>query len=526
MIQTGNWLAGYYLPSGLANWQPVTVAFWLKFYDFITGNVMVRDIIVKSLILCSLMLTLYTPVAEADSSEIGRKYAEDLSETFEWVANQITPAVVNISTRVKVRRGIQPPDLPSDPFFEYFRDFFGEDFFDRYRRRPAPRGLQPYSMGTGVIVDRQGHILTNNHVVGEADEVKVTLYDKRTVKAKIIGTDPRTDLAVIKIEAKNLKPAVLGDSDKLKIGEWVIAAGNPFGLSNTITAGIVSAKGRSLMGGGRYEDYIQTDAAINPGNSGGPLVNLHGEVVGINTAIYSKSGGYMGIGFAIPVNMAKSVMQSLIKEGRVVRGWLGVIIQDLDENLAKSFNYPSTEGALVGDVQKNGPAQKAGLKQGDIIIRFNGRKIKSVNQLRNEVAAVRPGTRVSVDVIRNGRKKTLKVKIGELPSEDKMPGLGQRESQTEENELGISVDDLTEDMADRLGTDAKEGVVVTRVLPGSIAAQAGIRPRDIILKVNGKKVSDADQFRAALKKANLKKGIRMIIESRGIQRFVFMRAEE
>jgi serine protease Do len=446
-----------------------------------------------------------TPVAEKV------KVAQDLSEAFEHVAELITPSVVTISTETKAKKAKVPKGM------EQFKDFFGDDFFDRMMPGPQ-RGL-----GTGVIVDDQGHILTNNHVVGDADEVSVRLSDERTVKAKVVGRDPKTDLAVIKIKLKENLPraAVLGNSETLKIGEWVVAAGASFGLENTITAGIVSAKGRSISAA-QYEDFIQTDAAINPGNSGGPLVNLRGEVIGINTAIVSKSGGYMGIGFAIPINMVKTVMASLIDNGKVTRGWLGVGIQNLTEDLAQSFNYPSSEGALVGHIDQNGPAKKAGLQQGDIIIQIGSEKMKNVNQLRNYVAGVAPGKALDVVVIREGKKVTTSVTIGELPSQGTPDAI---ESNGTNEDLGLTVEEFDESSARRPRSNRRRGLVVVEVDPQGLAARAGIQPGDVIASVNGTKVDSVDTFRAEIIKGDRKKGIRMVIESQGMERFAFLRED-
>jgi serine protease Do len=351
------------------------------------------------------------------------------------------------------------------------------------------------------------------------------LSTEKSVKAKVVGVDPRTDLAVIKIKVKEGLPksAKLGDSDKLKIGEWVVAAGASFGLDNTITAGIVSAKGRAISGGAQYEDFIQTDAAINPGNSGGPLVNLKGEVVGINTAIVSKSGGYMGIGFAIPINMGRLVMESLISKGKVTRGWLGVGIQNLSEDLAQSFGYDNTEGALVGHVDPKGPAKKVGIKQGDIIVEAGKERIKNVNQLRNYIASLKPGVDLDVTVIRDGGKKSFTVAIGELPSQ---PEEGPEVAGEGENEeLGLAVEPLNEGSAKRSRTTRTEGLVVTEVTPQGLAAKAEIRAGDIIVSVNGKDVSSIAQFKEAISKGDLKKGIRVVVESQGMERFAFLRQQ-
>lgn len=454
----------------------------------------------------------YETRAESAPVSPGTRLADELSQAFEQVAENITPSVVTISTETKAKKG-------GAKGTEQLRDFLGEDFFDKMVPSPQ-RGL-----GTGVIVDDQGHILTNNHVIGDADEVTVRLSTEKSVKAKVVGVDPRTDLAVIKIKVKEGLPksAKLGDSDKLKIGEWVVAAGASFGLDNTITAGIVSAKGRAISGGAQYEDFIQTDAAINPGNSGGPLVNLRGEVVGINTAIVSKSGGYMGIGFAIPINMGRQVMESLITKGKVTRGWLGVGIQNLSEDLAQSFNYESTEGALVGHVDPKGPAKKAGLKQGDIIVQAGKERIKNVNQLRNYIASLKPGVDLEVTVVRGGDKRSVTVEIGELPAQtEEGPEVA---TEGENEQLGLSVEPLNESSAKRSRTTRTEGLVVTEVSPQGLAAKAEIRPGDIIVSINGQEISTITQFKEALAKGDLKKGVRMVVESQGMERFAFLRQQ-
>jgi serine protease Do len=453
---------------------------------------------------------LYPAIAEEVTPSPGARLADELSQAFEQVAEAITPSVVTISTETKAKKSSQPKK--GDPL----KDFFGEDFFDKLAPVPQ-RGL-----GTGVIVDEQGHILTNNHVIGDADEVTVRLSNERTVKAKVVGSDPRTDLAVIKIKVKEKlpTPAKLGDSDKLKIGEWVVAAGASFGLDNTITAGIVSAKGRAISGGLQYEDFIQTDAAINPGNSGGPLVNLKGEVIGINTAIVSKSGGYMGIGFAIPVNMAKQVMDSLISKGKVTRGWLGVGIQNLSEDLARSFDFSSTEGALVGQIDSEGPSKKAGLQQGDIIIQLGKEKIKNVNQLRNFVATIKPGTAVDVHFMRNGKKELREVTIGELPTQTtEQPA----EVNGANEELGLTVDEFDSNTQRRPRTNRVSGIVITEVDPMGLAARAELQPGDIIVSINSVDVSTIEDFKSAMKKASVSKGIRFVVESQGMQRFAIIR---
>ena len=476
----------------------------------------------RSLAALAFVLTSFVGVADSKAEE-PTAYARKLSEAFEQAAARITPSVVNISATAKPKGG-KKSRRKDEQFLEQFRQFFGDDFAERFGvPDDGAEGPMHQGLGTGVIVDSKGLILTNNHVLAEADEVEVKLQDGRKFKAQIVGRDERSDLAVVKIKANDLMAAKLGDSNKLRIGEWVVAAGNPFGLDNSITAGIISAKGRSIIGGGQYEDFIQTDAAINPGNSGGPLVNLEGEVIGINTAIFSRSGGYMGIGFAIPISMAKGVMESLISNGKVVRGWLGVGIQNLTEGLAQSFNFTGTDGALVGHVDPTGPAAKIGLKQGDIIISLAGEKIKDVNQLRNRVAAIKPGTKTDIEFIRDGRTESTTVVVGELPSESDKEKSAAMEEEDSESAIGIAVEDLSPQVARRIGTTRKSGVVITQVRPNSVGASAGLAPGDIVVSLDGKGIKDTAEFRAAIKRADLEKGVRIVVENRGMERFVFLR---
>jgi serine protease Do len=460
--------------------------------------------------------------------------ASTLTTAFERVADIIQPSVVSISATKKPKlptngpkNNKAPRTLPNDPFFDPFREFFGDDFMERFGNQ-SPEQAPQTGLGTGVIIDTNGHIVTNNHVVGEADEVIVRIHgDKKEYKAEVVGSDPRSDLAVIKvIGAPKLVPATFGDSEKLRIGEWVIAAGNPFGLQNSITAGIVSAKGRSLSNTGQYEDFIQTDAAINPGNSGGPLVNLYGEVIGINTAIFSRSGGYMGIGFAIPSNMAKSVSSSLITKGKVVRGWLGVAIQNLTEEMASSFSFSETEGALVGQVQPGSPADKAGMNQGDIVVSFNGEKIKDVNHLRNLVASTPPGSSIPVTVFREGKQVKLTVAVDELAQKDSEFGSPEAEDGSTNTTLGIAIDNLTPELARRIGSKRRSGVVVLSVQPGSIADDAGLLVRDVIVSVDGQEITSVKEFINSVTEKAVKspRGVRLVVESRGMERFIIMKA--
>ena len=444
--------------------------------------------------------------------------AADLSQAFQYVAKAMRPSVVSISSIRRVRPNMQ--QIPRMP--EGFSPFFGDDSFERFFEFRVPQGnFEQRGLGTGVIVSSDGYVLTNNHVVEGADEVNVNLSDDRSFRAEVVGMDDKSDIAVLKIDAGNLVPANLGDSDAMQVGEWVLAVGSPFGLAQTVTAGIVSAKGRADMGITDYEDFIQTDAAINPGNSGGPLVNLRGEVVGINTAIASRTGGYMGVGFAIPSNMARNVMDSIIENGAVERGFLGAGIQDLNEDLAASFGYDKTEGVLIGDIVPDGPAAKAGLQPGDIVVEFNHKATHKAHQLRNAVAETSPGTRTPLTVIRNGKSMRIDVEVGRLESHAAL--LKGREASVD---LGMTVQTLTAEVAKQIGADERDqGVVVTAVDPGSIAARVGMQPGDVILAVGNTRVQNVSDFRQAIQGLDVKLGIRMQVMREGGRRYVFFRGE-
>ncbi|HHN65132.1 MAG TPA: DegQ family serine endoprotease [Nitrospirae bacterium] len=417
-----------------------------------------------------------------------------LSKSLSEVAEKVKPAVVNISTT----KTVTLRETPFDEFFNdpFFRRFFGRDFPFGHKKRK----YRSSALGSGVIVTDDGYILTNNHVIKDADEIKIVLQDKREFKGKVIGTDPKTDLAVVKIDAKGLPALKLGDSDRLHVGEIVLAVGNPFGLSHTITMGIVSAVGRSKVGIADYEDFIQTDAAINPGNSGGALVNIKGELIGINTAIFSTSGGYMGIGFAIPSNMAKAVMESIIKYGKVIRGWLGVTIQDLTPEIAEHFGIKEEKGSLVTDVVKGSPAEKAGFRRGDLIIEFDGKPVKDSTSLRNMVANTPPGKTVPVKVIREGKEVVLNVTLGEFPEERVISS-----ATAEENVLrGVHVQELTPELREGLGIPEKvRGVVVTGVEEDSPAYEV-LKRNDVIQEINRKSIKNIKDYRDAV--SRLKKG--------------------
>ncbi len=435
--------------------------------------------------------------------------ARELSHAFTNAARQALPAVVFITVEKTVET--RNPGSSNNPF-----ESFGEEFFERFFRWRLPEGQQPREFrqqgaGSGFIISQDGLILTNNHVVGDADRVTVKLTDGREFTAKTTGTDAPSDVAVIKIEAQGLPVLPLGDSDAMEVGDWVIAAGNPFGLTRTITVGVVSAKGRSRLGIADFEDFIQTDAAINPGNSGGPLLNLQGEAIGVNTAIASRSGGYMGVGFAIPINLVKAVEQQLVTGGKVVRGYLGIRIQELTRALAQSLHIDTAEGALVADVSKGSPAAKAGLKRGDVVVSLNGHPVQDPGQLRNIVAMTAPGTKVTMQILRENKKQELTATLGELPGEQKAARAGE-ETQSPVR-LGFKVQNLTPELAQQLGYDDTEGVVVTEIDPRSEAYQAGVRRGMVIREINNQEVSNTQKFRQAVGQAEQSKQMLLLVES-------------
>lgn len=439
------------------------------------------------------------------------------------IVKTASPAVVNISTSRTVDQKSFRSPLMDDPFF---RRFFGDQLPNS---NGGKRKHKESSLGSGVIVDSSGYIITNNHVVAKADEIKVLLSDKREFIGKVVGTDPKSDLAVVKIEAKNLPSIPWGNSDNLEVGEYVLAIGNPFGLNQTITMGIVSAVGRANVGIADYEDFIQTDAAINPGNSGGALVNVNGELIGINTAIFSRSGGYMGIGFAVPSNMAKTVMNSLIKTGKVVRGWLGVSIQKVTKDLAKQFDLKDANGALIGEVMPDTPAKAGGIKDGDVIISFDGKAIDSPTTLRNLVAQTEVGKRTDVIVVRDGKRKTLKVKIGEQPKDVGRVSMGGGDSDSGESSAlaGLEVRTLTKDIAKQIGVpDGTKGVVVASVEPNSAAQDAGLRRGDVIVELNRKRVRKLSDFKKIAKKINVKRNILLRVKRKGGKFFIVIKPKK
>ena len=417
--------------------------------------------------------------------------------SFSKLAEEVKPGVVNIQVTKKVQNaGFAAPDFPGNPF--------GDDSpFGRFFEGSPPMERKQEGTGSGFIIDREGYIITNNHVVENAERIRVKLADGQEYDAEIAGADPKTDLAVIKINGgADLHPLNLGSSENLEVGSWVVAVGSPFGLEQTVTQGIVSGKGR-VIGSGPYDDFIQTDASINPGNSGGPLVNMNGEVIGINTAIYPNG---QGIGFAIPIDMAKNIVPQLETKGSVTRGWLGVGIQEITPALEKSFGLKDSKGVLVADVFKGGPAEKAGIERGDVITRFDGKEVSEMRDLSRIVASTSVGKTVDIALLRDGKAIELSVKMGEMEGEKKTSQSPSRKN------LGISVQDMTPEIAQDLGLETDSGVVVRSVEPGSPAADAGIQPGDVIREVNRKPVNDVQDFIRKIGRAESGDSILMLVQ--------------
>ncbi|HOE61356.1 MAG TPA: Do family serine endopeptidase [Kiritimatiellia bacterium] len=452
----------------------------------------------------------------------------DFRQGFSGVASKATAAVVFIQVEKQVPAGNM------QYYFNNPYDLFGEEFFERFfgRRQPRqqmPRRRQPQQMfkqtgqGSGFLISKDGYILTNTHVVGDVDKITVRLSDGREFAAKRIGADVKTEVALIKIEAKEDLPYLeIGKPEELKIGEWVIAIGNPFGLKETLTVGVVSAKGRSNIGITDYEDFIQTDAAINPGNSGGPLLNIDGKVVGINTAIYSRSGGYMGIGFAVPIDMAVRIKDQLIATGKVTRGYVGVFLNpgEVTREMAASFGRSEAGGVLIAEVQKDGPADKAGIKSGDILIELNGKKIVGNTDFRNDVARIMPNEKAEVLLFRDGKTRKVTVTVAAFPEDEQGTDAGGESGGAALLEkLGLQVQDLTQEIAQQLGYENLRGVVISDVMQGSVADEAGLRPGMLILEVNRAEVKNARQFEAAVGKA---KGSNVLVRVKTKEGTIFL----
>jgi serine protease Do len=439
----------------------------------------------------------------------------ETERAFSEIVSTVSPSVVNISTTKVVRKDTGP--FSEDPFFDFFSPF--HDF-------GMPKKWKERSLGSGVIVSSDGYIITNNHVVEKADEIKVTLLDRRIFKGHIVGADPKTDIAIIRIDANNLPTLTWGDADKLQVGEFVLAIGSPYGLSNTVTMGIISAVGRANVGIADYEDFIQTDAAINPGNSGGPLVNIKGEIIGINTAIFSKTGGYQGIGFAVPSNMVRLVMDQLVQKGKVTRGWIGVTIQELTPELAQEFGLKKSKGALVSDVGKDSPAAKAGIMRGDVILEFNGKEVKDVSSLRNMVAQSKTGSEITLKILRAGKEFAVKVLIVELPREVAEVSPERLPNDTEAKALtGLTVIDLSREIVRQLGFNKDEkGVVVVRVEPGSPADDAEIKKGDIIKEINKKEIYNLEDFNRITKNIKKNESVLLFINRSGKKYYIIIKA--
>lgn len=449
--------------------------------------------------------------------------ARELPE-FTRLVEQYSPTVVNISTKQKVRgisgmpHGLEIPDFPKGtPWDDLLRRFFGEGGGDSIPEHNAR------SLGSGFIIDSDGYILTNNHVVEGADEILVRLSDRRELVAEVVGADKRSDIALLKVEADKLPVVKLGSSDKLKVGEWVMAIGSPFGFDHSVSAGVVSALGRSLPSE-NYVPFIQTDVAINPGNSGGPLFNLDGEVVGINSQIYSRTGGFMGLSFAIPIDVAMDVVSQIKEQGYVSRGWLGVLIQDVTRDLAESFGMERPHGALVAQVLDDSPAKKAGIEVGDIIVEFNGKEIAYSSDLPHLVGRTRVDSTARVKVLRNGKQRTLKVRIGELPAEEELQLARADSRQVNSDRLGLQVKDLTADQRKELEI-ASGGVLVMKVDEGA-AASAGISRGDVIVKLNNKEVKDARQFRELVDELPEGRSVPVLVIRRNGPLFLALRVPE
>jgi len=447
---------------------------------------------------------------------------------FTELVEQYGPAVVNISTVQKAKEKSKSmehfkrrmPDFPQDgPFGDWFKKFFDDDNQGGGGFNGEHRKAQ--SLGSGFVISKDGYVLTNNHVVEGADKIIVRLSDRRELDAELIGRDERSDLALLKIKAKGLPVVKMGNSEKLKPGEWVLAIGSPFGFDYSVTAGIVSAKGRSLPRE-NYVPFIQTDVAINPGNSGGPLFNLDGEVIGINSQIYSRTGGYMGVSFAIPIDTAMNVVDQLKKDGQVTRGWLGVLIQDVTRDLAESFNMDKPHGALVARVLPDSPAQDAGFEVGDIVVNFNGKEVDHSSDLPPIVGITPIDKSVPVDIIRKGKTKTINVKIGELPKEDDIKVSSRSDGSVTSNRLAVVVFDIPEDQRERLELSGDAGVIVKEVKSGP-ASESGIRKGDVILMVNNIDIENAKHFKEVAKDLPADKSVPVLVHRRGSPIFLAMK---
>ena len=472
-------------------------------------------------------MALATPSHVAANPDKAIQHLEQQGQAFSSIAKRLSPAVVSLKVEKKVGpespSGIAPDDSSNPLNDELMKRFFGDRIPDGLRQRSLPGPRNPVvGQGSGFVVSSDGYILTNHHVVSEGSKVTVRFHDGREMTAKVVGSDPQSDVAVIKVDAKNLATLPLGDSSTTEVGEWVLASGAPFGLTHTLTAGIVSAVGRNSVGINNYENFIQTDAAINPGNSGGPLVNLKGEAIGINTAIFSKTGGSVGLGFAIPIDMAKQVYEQILDHGNVVRGYLGVKIQRLNQDLADQFGLKDSQGVLIGDVQKGAPGEKAGLKQADVIVELDGKTVEEAASFRNAIAMRAPGSQVNLTVVRDGQRIAIPVTLEKLPENAVTSAV--KEAQKSSSSWGFSVQPLTADLAKKFGYSEGSGVVITEVVPGSAASEAGLEPGMLIQQVNRKKVQSADEFNDLLQQEKEAKSLLLLVSDGKNSSFVVLKA--
>jgi serine protease Do len=488
---------------------------------------MMMSKVVRSVLLLVCSVALATA---GNAQDAGVESLRETGKAFAAVAREVSPSVVFIQVESQpsaaTMEGFQSPFGEQWPFGDdLFRKFFGDQFpgLPRQPKPDAPRGPRMLGQGSGfVFAARDGllsdktYILTNNHVVENAEKIRVTFQNGREFEARVTGRDPQSDVAVVEIKAGGLPVLRWGDSSALAVGEWVVAIGNPFGLSHTLTVGVVSATGRTSVGINDYEDFIQTDAAINPGNSGGPLVNLDGEVVGMNTAIFSRSGGYMGVGFAIPSKLAMAIANQLLEHGEVTRGYLGIVIQPLTADLAESFDIESGKGILVAQVSEESPAEKAGMRLGDVIVEFQGEAVTDVGGFRNQVSLTPPGTTETITVLRDGKRKNLRVTLGKLTAAK----LAEQESSQSADEIGLTVQTLTPQLAEQFNAEPGEGVVVTEVVPGSIAAMARIEIGAIILQVNHETIKSAAEFQRAVQRSTASKRLLLLVRKGDMQRYV------
>jgi serine protease Do len=456
-----------------------------------------------------MILTVVLPVWSLNAAE--NATAKDWRSGFVEVAKKVKPCVVAIRSERTVTVG---PGFGED----FFKGTPFEDFFKQHGGPPVKR--KQMGEGSGVIVDgKEGYILTNYHVVSGAEKITIHLFDGRELKGTVRGTDPRTDLAVVHVETTGLPVAVLGDSDKIQVGEWAIAIGSPFGLEETVTVGVISAKGRTGLGTGTYEDFLQTDASINPGNSGGPLVNINGDVIGINAMIVQPG---QGIGFAIPINLARTIMLELIKTGKVIRPWVGIGLQDITPDLMKFFNLKEKEGALISQVYSGSPAEKVGLKIGDVVTEVDGVKVKNSQDVVREVLKKKVGQKVNFVILREGKRLEISVTTAQMPEK-----IGERGLVKPAREwFGLRVSDVTPEIAKQLGLTKTEGVVITAVEPNSVAQGAGLKAGDIILEVNRQKILNENEYRSAMEKAKPEQGVLFLIDRQGSTFFVTLTEEK